>query len=85
MSEILPVDIECVGNLNRKSPVFKRRVLNHPPSSPKLMDRLRGQARGVDLGKLLHDQRWLIKAQGRFQSYVEVGMMKWRADAGGSW
>jgi len=34
--------------------------------------RLRGQARGVDLGKLLHDQRWLIKAQGRFQSYVEV-------------
>ena len=46
------------------------------------MDRLRGQARGVDLGKLLHDQRWLIKAQGRFQSYMEVGVtgwMKWRA------
>lgn len=34
--------------------------------------RLRGQARGVDLGKLLHDQRWLIKAQGRFQAYVEA-------------
>lgn len=36
------------------------------------VSRLRGQARGVDLGKLLHDQRWLIKAQGRFQSYIEV-------------
>ncbi|CAJ1383392.1 unnamed protein product [Effrenium voratum] len=34
--------------------------------------RLRGQARGVDVGKLLHDQRWLIKAQGRFQTYVEA-------------
>lgn len=34
--------------------------------------RLRGQARGVDLGKLLHDQRWLIKAQGRFQAYMEA-------------
>ena len=27
----------------------------------------------MDLGKLLHDQRWLIKAQGRFQAYMEAG------------
>ena len=27
----------------------------------------------MDVGKLLHDQRWLIKAQGRFQTYVEAG------------
>ncbi len=51
----------------------------------KLMDRLRGQARGVDLGKLLHDQRWLIKAQGRFQSYMEVGVTGWRSGGPVGW
>jgi len=34
--------------------------------------RLRGQARGVDVGKLLHDQQWLIKNTGHFQAYMEV-------------
>eukprot|EP00439_Symbiodinium_sp_Y106_P083215 s119_g23.t1 len=33
--------------------------------------RLRGQARGVDVGKLMHDQSWLIKNQGHFQTYME--------------
>ncbi|CAE7254642.1 Cacna1h [Symbiodinium sp. CCMP2456] len=38
--------------------------------------RLRGQARGVDVGKLLHDQSWLIKNQGHFQTYMETKMQQ---------
>eukprot|EP00439_Symbiodinium_sp_Y106_P036461 s2504_g4.t1 len=34
--------------------------------------RLRGNARAVDVGKLIHDQNWLIKNFGRFQGHVEV-------------
>ncbi|CAE6951294.1 Cacna1c [Symbiodinium natans] len=33
--------------------------------------RLRGQARAVDIGKIMHDQTWLIKSQGRFHTYME--------------
>lgn len=33
--------------------------------------RLRGNARAVDVGKLIHDQTWLIKMFGRFQCHVE--------------
>jgi len=38
--------------------------------------RLRGQARGVDVGKLMHDQSWLIKNQGHFQTYMETKMQQ---------
>ncbi|OLQ08876.1 putative voltage-dependent R-type calcium channel subunit alpha-1E [Symbiodinium microadriaticum] len=38
--------------------------------------RLRGQARGVDVGKLIHDQSWLIKNQGHFQTYMETKMQQ---------
>jgi len=34
--------------------------------------RFRGYASAMDVGKLIQDQRWLIKSQGKFQSYVEV-------------
>ncbi|CAE7039850.1 Cacna1h [Symbiodinium sp. CCMP2456] len=34
--------------------------------------RFRGAARAMDVGKLLHDQNWLIKAQSRFQGHAEV-------------
>lgn len=34
--------------------------------------RLRGQARGVDVGRIMHDQNWLIKNTGHFQAYMEV-------------
>lgn len=34
--------------------------------------RLRGQARAVDVGKIIHDQTWLIRNQSHFQGYVEV-------------
>jgi len=34
--------------------------------------RLRGQARAVDIGKIMHDQTWMIKSQGRFHTYMET-------------
>ncbi|CAE7513691.1 Cacna1i [Symbiodinium pilosum] len=34
--------------------------------------RLRGQARAVDVGKIIYDQTWLIRNQSHFQGYVEV-------------
>ncbi|CAK9032718.1 unnamed protein product [Durusdinium trenchii] len=34
--------------------------------------RLRGQATAMDVGKIINDQTWLIKNQGKFQAYVEV-------------
>lgn len=33
--------------------------------------RLRGQARSIDIGTVMHDQRWLIRSQSQFQGYVE--------------
>eukprot|EP00439_Symbiodinium_sp_Y106_P033385 s2882_g4.t1 len=38
--------------------------------------RLRGQARAIDVGKLIHDQTWLIRNQGKFQTFVEVELRK---------
>mmetsp|Transcript_61368 Transcript_61368/g.110120 ORF Transcript_61368/g.110120 Transcript_61368/m.110120 type:complete len:233 (+) Transcript_61368:2-700(+) len=40
--------------------------------------RLRGPARAVDVGKLIHDQTWLIKTQGKFQEHVEVQLEQTR-------
>lgn len=34
--------------------------------------RFRGQARSMDVGKLIQDQRWIIRSMGRFQGYVEA-------------
>ncbi|CAL1125696.1 unnamed protein product [Cladocopium goreaui] len=34
--------------------------------------RLRGQARAVDVGRIIHDQQWMIKNFGKFQTHVEV-------------
>ncbi|CAE7747591.1 Cacna1c [Symbiodinium sp. CCMP2592] len=34
--------------------------------------RLRGQARAIDVEKLIYDQTWLIKSQSHFQTYMEV-------------
>ncbi|CAJ1331417.1 unnamed protein product [Effrenium voratum] len=38
--------------------------------------RLRGQARAMDIAKLIFDQNWLIKSQGRFQTFVEGQLSK---------
>lgn len=32
--------------------------------------RFRGPARAMDVGRIMQDQRWLIRSQGRFQTYV---------------
>lgn len=34
--------------------------------------RLRGQASAMDVGKIINDQTWLIKNQGKFHAYIEV-------------
>ncbi|CAJ1405750.1 unnamed protein product [Effrenium voratum] len=34
--------------------------------------RLRGPATAIDIGRLMHDQNWLIRSQGRFQTYMEA-------------
>jgi len=34
--------------------------------------RLRGQATAMDVGKIINDQTWQIRNQGKFQAYVEV-------------
>lgn len=34
--------------------------------------RVRGQAKAIDISKIIHDQTWQIKNQGKFQTYVEV-------------
>eukprot|EP00439_Symbiodinium_sp_Y106_P012854 s1224_g1.t2 len=34
--------------------------------------RLRGPARAIDVGKVIHDQSWLMRNQGRFFTYVEA-------------
>jgi len=36
--------------------------------------RLRGQARGVDVGKIMHDQTWLLRNQGHFHTFMETKM-----------
>lgn len=33
--------------------------------------RFRGQARAIEVGKVLQDQQWLIRSQSKFQSFVE--------------
>lgn len=33
--------------------------------------RFRGQARAMEVGKVLQDQQWLIRSQSQFQSFVE--------------
>jgi len=38
--------------------------------------RLRGTARAIDVGKIIHDQTWLIKNQGKFQTWVEVELLR---------
>lgn len=38
--------------------------------------RLRGTARAIDVGKIIHDQTWLIKNQGKFQTWVEVELRR---------
>lgn len=38
--------------------------------------RLRGQARAMDIAKLMFDQNWLIKSQGKFQHFVEEQLNK---------
>eukprot|EP00435_Cladocopium_sp_Y103_P041521 s66_g11.t1 len=38
--------------------------------------RFRGQARAIDIGQLIHDQEWLIKNQGKFQTYMELELGK---------
>ncbi|CAE7426688.1 CACNA1G [Symbiodinium natans] len=38
--------------------------------------RLRGTARAIDVNKLIHDQTWLIRSHGKFQTYVEVELKK---------
>ncbi|CAE7353892.1 Lmf1, partial [Symbiodinium sp. CCMP2456] len=34
--------------------------------------RLRGQATAMDVGKIINDQQWLIRNQGKFHAYMEV-------------
>eukprot|EP00439_Symbiodinium_sp_Y106_P040509 s387_g4.t5 len=34
--------------------------------------RLRGQATAMDVGKIINDQQWLMKTQGKFNAYMEV-------------
>jgi len=52
--------------------------------------RLRGTARAIDVGKLIHDQTWLIRTHGKFQTYVEAELKKiqeqllWMAGVGPS-
>ncbi|CAE7948182.1 SCN8A, partial [Symbiodinium sp. KB8] len=38
--------------------------------------RLRGTARAIDVGKIIHDQTWLIRTHGKFQTYVEAELKK---------
>lgn len=42
--------------------------------------RFSGQARAMDVGKIIQDQSWMMKNQGRFQSYMEVELGKLRED-----
>ncbi|CAJ1457537.1 unnamed protein product [Effrenium voratum] len=41
--------------------------------------RLRGTARAIDVGQLIHDQNWLIKNQGKFQTFVVAYLHKWHS------
>lgn len=38
--------------------------------------RLRGPARAIDVGKVIHDQSWLMRNQGRFFTYVEAELTR---------
>lgn len=52
--------------------------------------RLRGQARAMDMAKLMYDQSWLVKSTGRFQLFVEEQLRALKSEASltqrvGSW
>ncbi|CAE7204681.1 unnamed protein product, partial [Symbiodinium sp. KB8] len=42
--------------------------------------RFSGAAKAMDVGKLIQDQTWLIRSQGRFQRYMEDELIKLRDD-----
>lgn len=44
--------------------------------------RLRGNARAMDIAKLMFDQNWLIKSQGQFQKFVEAELLKLNMQVG---
>jgi len=44
--------------------------------------RLRGQARAMDMAKLMFDQTWLIKSQGQFQQFVEAELLRLNSQVG---
>eukprot|EP00439_Symbiodinium_sp_Y106_P051369 s4633_g6.t2 len=47
--------------------------------------RLRGQATALDVGKIINDQQWLIRNQGKFHAYMEVLYDLFDQSAAGSW
>ncbi|CAJ1402913.1 unnamed protein product [Effrenium voratum] len=42
--------------------------------------RFSGHARAMDVGKIIQDQNWIIKSQGRFQGFVELELRKFREE-----
>lgn len=44
--------------------------------------RLRGNARAMDMAKMMFDQNWLIKSQGQFQKFVEAELLKLNMQVG---
>jgi len=44
--------------------------------------RLRGQARAMDMAKLMFDQTWMIKSQGQFQQFVETELLRLNSQVG---
>ncbi|CAE7259013.1 unnamed protein product [Symbiodinium natans] len=42
--------------------------------------RFSGAAKAMDVGKLIQDQTWLIRSQGRFQRYMEDELVNFRDD-----
>eukprot|EP00439_Symbiodinium_sp_Y106_P017141 s1087_g2.t1 len=45
--------------------------------------RFRGTARAMDVGRIMQDQRWLMKSHGRFQSYISAELDDLRKDLQG--
>mmetsp|Transcript_77722 Transcript_77722/g.186461 ORF Transcript_77722/g.186461 Transcript_77722/m.186461 type:complete len:570 (+) Transcript_77722:33-1742(+) len=42
--------------------------------------RFRGPARAMDMGRIMQDQRWLIRSQGRFQTFVGRELVSLKSD-----
>ncbi|CAJ1330511.1 unnamed protein product [Effrenium voratum] len=42
--------------------------------------RLRGQARAIDVEKIIYEQTWLIKSQGKFHTFVELELKQMKAE-----